>query len=227
MENNDSIDWVKTPLIPAIAQDIESKEVLLLAYMNQEALDLTLQTGEAHYFSRSKQRIWRKGESSGHTQKVERIWLDCDNDTILLQVHQKGVACHTMHRSCFFRSLDMPESEKSLLELQIATYGVLDTLYHQLLEKKSAPIQESYTAQLLKKGDNEIGKKIIEEAAEFTFALKDNKESEIIYECADLFYHTLVGLVQGGISPDRVFAELQRRMGVSGLVEKANRKQKE
>ena len=99
------IDWNRNPLIPAIAQDVENGEVLMLAYMNREAYDLTLSSGYAHYFSRSRQRIWKKGESSGHTQKVEDVLLDCDADTVLLKVIQKGMACHTGRRSCFFNSV--------------------------------------------------------------------------------------------------------------------------
>jgi len=100
-----TIDWNKNPLIPAIAQDAENNEILMLAYMNEEAYNLTLSTGYAHYFSRSKQRIWKKGESSGHTQEVKDVLLDCDADTVVLKIKQNGVACHTGRRSCFFTSV--------------------------------------------------------------------------------------------------------------------------
>ncbi len=131
------IDWNKTPLIPAIAQDFETNEVLMLAYMNEEAYTLTLESGYAHYFSRSKQRIWKKGESSNHTQEVKDILLDCDADTIILKIHQNGVACHTGTKSCFFTSV---MQDKRVLEQEIDTtamYGVVDSLYHTILERKS------------------------------------------------------------------------------------------
>lgn len=226
----DSINWAKHELLPAIAQDIESGEVLMLAYMNQEALSLTRQTRIAHYFSRSKGRIWQKGESSGHTQEVREIFLDCDNDTILLKVKQCGVACHTGNHSCFFTRVEFCDSysldktsEKSKHDVS-AIYGVVDTLYHEILERKHASREESYTAKLFSKGENTIGKKIVEEAAELSFAIKDNDKHEIIYEAADLLYHALVGLAYSDINPDMVRQELVRRRGVSGIVEKNSRK---
>lgn len=221
-----TIDWNRTPLIPAIAQD-EKGVVLMLAYMNQEALQRTLQTKEVHYFSRSKNRIWKKGETSGNTQKLLRLWIDCDSDCLLLCVEQKGNACHTLKRSCFFREIALEqtiESPSENLQAQIATYGVLDTLYHTLSARKSADPTQSYTAQLFAKGENTIGKKIVEEAAEFAFAIKDKSEAPIVAECADVLYHLLVGLAFCGVAPDKVFAELQKRMGISGIAEKAARK---
>ena len=131
-----TIDWDKNPLIPALAQDATTNEVLMLAYMNKEALELTLQTGYAHYFSRSKQRIWKKGESSNHTQEIVDVLLDCDSDTIVLKIHQNGVACHTGRRSCFFTSI---KEDKVIIDQEVntdATYGVVDTLYHTILERK-------------------------------------------------------------------------------------------
>ena len=128
-----TIDWNKTPLIPAIAQDAETGEMLMLAYMNEEAYTLTLSTGYAHYFSRSRQRLWKKGESSGHTQEVLDVILDCDADTVLLKIKQNGVACHTGRRSCFFTSVTQG---KTILETEVDTsalYGVVDTLYLSLI----------------------------------------------------------------------------------------------
>ena len=221
------IDWEKTNnLIPAIAQDKLTNEVLMLGYMNQEALELTLQTGFAHYFSRSKQRIWKKGESSNHTQKVEEIMVDCDNDTILLKVIQEGVACHTGRKSCFFTDLNTNET---ICDVQIDTssaYGVIDTLYHTILEKKNDDPSKSYTAKLLQGKQNSMLKKIVEESGEFTFAIKDNDTEEIIYEAADITYHVLVALASKNISPDRVKQELARRFGISGIEEKNSRVEK-
>ena len=217
------IDWQKTPLIPAIAQDSETNEVLMLAYMNEEAYNLTLSTGYAHYFSRSKQRIWKKGESSNHTQEIKEMLLDCDADTIVLKIKQNGVACHTGTKSCFFTSVIQ---EKRVLEQEINTdamYGVVDTLYHTILERKNATdSQKSWTKKLL--NDKELMlSKIREEADEVCVAINEESDEQVIYESADLLYHTLVGLGYRDISPDRVKQELGRRFGLSGIEEKEGR----
>lgn len=217
------IDWSKSKTIPAIAQDYETNEVLMLAYMNEEALNLTLQSHEAHYFSRSKQRIWKKGESSGNIQEIKDILIDCDNDTILLKVKQNGVACHTGRKSCFFTKLDTNE-EVIKPEMDVnKLYSVIDTLYHTLQKRKSASPESSYTAKLFSKGENAILKKVCEEAGELCFAVKDDNIDEIIYESADLTYHVLVALALKDINPDRVKQELARRFGISGIEEKNSR----
>ena len=218
-----TIDWNKNPLIPAIVQDAQSNEVLMLAYMNEEAYNLTLTTGYAHYFSRSKQRIWKKGESSGHTQKVLDVLIDCDGDTVLLKVEQHGVACHTGRKSCFFTSV---MQDKIILDKEVDTdaiYGVVDTLYHTILERKqSADATKSWTKKLL--DDKELLlSKIREEADEVCVAIDEESDEQVIYEAADLLYHTLVGLGYREISPDRVKQELARRFGMSGIEEKASR----
>lgn len=247
------LDWDKSPLIPAVVQDSSTKKVLMLAFMDKQALGLTLESGYMHYFSRSKNRIWKKGERSGHTQKVESIALDCDNDALLFSITQVGAACHTGHKSCFFHKLDSssakelestfsmdsacalesktlesnaPESSSKAHTSDLSqVYGIMDTLYHTLLERKSAPESSSYTASLYAKGVNGFGKKIIEEAGEVLLALKDKDSAQIVYECADLLYHILVGLAYYNIHPEQVLAELQRRLGLSGLEEKARRGQ--
>jgi len=218
------IDWNKNSLIPAIVQDLKSNKVLMLAYMNKEALELSLNTNIAHYFSRSKQRIWKKGESSGNIQNIKEIFIDCDNDTILLKVEQvNGIACHTGRESCFFRDLKNDNLIEDIKQDSSAIYGVVDTLYHTILERKSANPKTSYTASLFHKGENSILKKVVEEAGELTFAIKDNNSKEIIYEAADLLYHTLVALAYRDISPDRVKQEIARRFGLSGIDEKNSR----
>ena len=196
------IDWQKCAgLVPAIAQS-ESGEVLMLAYMNKESLELTLKTGFAHYFSRSKGRIWKKGESSGHTQKVLEIKLDCDGDALLLKVEQNGAACHTGQKSCFFNSLEfcsrpagsefsensefsgsqsaefstLKNSENSKPEnsLNVSKYDILDRLYHTCLERRlDGDASTSYVAKLYEKGANAYLKKISEESGEFVLAIKD------------------------------------------------------
>ncbi len=220
----ETIDFEKqNGLIPVITQDNTSNEVLMLAYMNKEAVELTLSTNYAHYFSRSKQRIWKKGESSNHTQEIASIKLDCDNDTLLLKVNQKGVACHTGRKSCFFTDIQTGKSEDNIEVDTSATYGVIDTLYHTIQEKKNDDPNTSYTAKLLQGKQNSMLKKIVEEAGEFTFAVKDNDTEEIIYEGADLMYHCLVAMASKNISPDRIKQELSRRFGLSGIEEKNSR----
>ncbi len=220
----DTVDWSKQDgLVPVITQDDTTNEVLMLAYMNKEALELTLKTSYAHYFSRSKQRLWKKGESSGHTQAIKSIMMDCDNDTILLKIDQKGVACHTGRKSCFFTDI---KTGKKISDVKIDTtsaYGVIDTLYHTIQSKKNDDPEKSYTAKLLQGKQNSMLKKIVEEAGEFTFAVKDNNIEEIIYEGADLMYHCLVALSSQNISPDRIKQELSKRFGHGGIEEKNNR----
>ncbi|MDD3055756.1 MAG: bifunctional phosphoribosyl-AMP cyclohydrolase/phosphoribosyl-ATP diphosphatase HisIE [Aliarcobacter sp.] len=224
MKQLNKIDWEKMDnLIPVITQDASTNEVLMLAYMNQEALELTINTSFAHYFSRSKQRIWKKGESSNHLQEVVEILIDCDNDTLLLKVNQAGVACHTGRKSCFFTNLNTNET---ISDIEISTanaYGIIDTLYHTIQEKKNDDPNKSYTAKLLQGKQNSMLKKIVEESGEFTFAIKDNDTQEIIYEAADITYHVLVALASKNISPDRVKQELARRFGISGIEEKNSR----
>ncbi len=219
----DKIDWQKIDLLPVIVQDIASNEVLMMAYMDKQALELSLSTKTAHYFSRSKQRIWKKGESSGHIQTIHSFFIDCDNDTLLIKVTQEGVACHTGRRSCFFTELESGEINSEVEIDTQASYGVIDTLYHTIQERKGADPSTSWTAKLFAKGDNTILKKVVEEAGEFSFAYKDNDEGEMVYEAADLTYHMLVALAAKNISPDRIKQELARRFNMSGIAEKNSR----
>lgn len=164
-----------------------------------------------------------KGEESGHLQKIVDVLVDCDNDTLLYMVEQTGVACHTGARSCFFTSLS---SGERVLEQEIDTseiYGVVDTLFHEIESKKFGDPEKSYTAKLFGKGENTICKKIAEEAAELCFAIKDKNRDEVVYEAADLVYHSLVGLSFSGVNPDSVKREIRRRFGVSGIEEKNSR----
>lgn len=224
MEQVNKIDWEKMDgLIPVITQDATSNEVLMLGYMNKEALELTIKTNYAHYYSRSRQRLWKKGESSNHLQEIVNILVDCDNDTILLKVNQEGVACHTGRKSCFFTNLNTNETISDIEIDTSVAYGVIDTLYHTILEKKNDDPSKSYTAKLLQGKQNSMLKKIVEESGEFTFAIKDNDAQEIIYEAADITYHVLVALASKNISPDRVKQELARRFGISGIEEKNSR----
>ncbi len=214
------VDWKKSELLPVIVQEVSTNEILMMAYMNKEALELSLNTKIAHYFSRSKQRIWKKGESSGHTQAIHSFSIDCDNDTLLIKVTQEGVACHTGRKSCFFTELESGETNSEVEVDTTTSYGVIDTLYHTIQERKLADPTTSWTAKLIDKGDNTILKKVVEEAGEFCFAYKDNDEAEMIYEAADLTYHMLVALAVKNISPDRIKQELVRRFDMSGIAEK-------
>lgn len=223
MKNQIFIDWEKVnSLLPVVVQDVSTKEVLMLAYMDKEAYELSLDSGYAHYFSRTKNRIWKKGEQSGHVQLIKAVFLDCDNDTLLLQVEQEGVACHTGRASCFFQRVDTNEILGEANESK--KYDVLDRLYHIIQERKSADTSSSYVASLLKKGQNSYLKKVVEESGEFCFAVKDNDKKEIVYEGADLLFHMMVALGDKNIHPEQLLNELSRRFGMSGIEEKNSRK---
>ena len=216
------IDWSKHTLLPAIAQDADSRDVLMLAYMNKEAYELTISTGFAHYFSRSKQRIWKKGEESGHTQEVVDMLIDCDADTILLKINQEGVACHTGRKSCFFTSV---KQNIKVLDKEVdieSRYSIVDILYHTILERKNDNATKSWTKKLLN-NKKLLLSKIEEEANELCVAINEESDEQVIYEAADLLYHSLVGLGLRDISPDRVKQELKRRFGQSGIEEKESR----
>ncbi|MDR3162434.1 MAG: bifunctional phosphoribosyl-AMP cyclohydrolase/phosphoribosyl-ATP diphosphatase HisIE [Helicobacteraceae bacterium] len=219
-----AIDWAKTPLIPVVTQDCATKEVLMLSYANRRAFELTLQSAYAHYFSRSRQRIWKKGEESGNFQKVQKVLIDCDGDALLYLVDQKGAACHTGHRSCFFTEAQSGTETESAIVDPSLLYNVVDRLFHTISERKRIDPSFSYVASLFNKGENAILKKVTEEAGELTLAIKDGKEEQIVYEAADLLFHTLIALASKNLPPDRIRAELARREGIGGITEKAQRK---
>jgi phosphoribosyl-ATP pyrophosphohydrolase/phosphoribosyl-AMP cyclohydrolase len=195
-------------LIPAVAQDHANGQVLMLAYMNREALDKTRATGLAHYYSRSRGRLWKKGEESGHVQRVHEILYDCDADALVLKVDQEAVACHTGNRSCFYRSLDgepVGDVDDAL--------GVLSEIHRTIQDRKANPPEGSYVAGLFAKGPNAILKKIGEEAAEVVMAGKEGDRRAIVFEVADLWFHTLVLLGLHDIDPAEVARELRSRIG--------------
>jgi len=200
-------------LIPAIVQDVATGQVLMLAYMNRQALEQTLATGFAHYWSRSRATLWQKGETSGHIQHVCDMRYDCDADTLLVIVEQEGVACHTGERSCFFHRL----SERSRPTQLPVAEGLLSQIYTVVQERKRGEPQESYVASLMARGQDQVLKKVIEEAAEVLMASKDGHPEAIVYEMADLWFHAIVALSWHDISPQEVLQELQRRFGKSGL----------
>jgi len=218
-------------LIPAIIQDHANGEVLMVAYMNTEALEKTLETGLAHFFSRSRQKIWQKGESSGHVQEVKEILFDCDADALVVKADQKVAACHTGHRSCFYRTLGRGEREQGevLFDARSVYEGagtreILDRLYGVIMERKKSPGENSYTSILLAGGAESIGKKLVEESLELTLAAKEGDKEHTVREVADLIYHAWVILGLVDVKPDEVLEELSRRFGKSGLEEKAERK---
>ena len=190
-------------LIPAIAQDIDTKEVLMLAYMNEESIRKTLEEKKACYYSRSRQELWTKGLTSGNIQEVKGLYYDCDADSILVLVKQTGVACHTGNYSCFFN----PIMEKE----NIDTKDVLEKLYSLLEDRKVNPVDGSYTNYLFDKGLDKILKKVGEESAEVIIAAKNESKEEITYEISDLVYHTLVLMVNSGIKIEDIKKELISR----------------
>ncbi len=197
-------------LIPAIAQDVVSGEVLMCAYMNAESIQKTIETGHATYFSRSRQELWEKGATSGHYQTVKEMYLDCDGDALVLKVEQEGAACHTGNRSCFYRKL----VDGKLVE--VPTEGavspqILYDVYNVIVDRVKNPKEGSYTNYLFEKGIDKMLKKVGEESAEVIIASKNYVKAEVQYETADLMYHLSVVLVEQGLTWDDVFKELASR----------------
>ncbi len=206
----DELRWDERGLIPAVVQETETGEVLMVAWMDQEALEATMRTGLSHFWSRSRQSPWRKGETSGHAQHVDGIYADCDRDTLLLQVHQEGVACHTGARTCFFTRLSEMGSDSP--RAGGAGPGTLEVLERVLESRKVSRPPGSYVAGLFDKGEGQICRKIGEEAIEVvTAALGGEGTERLVSEVADLWFHSMVLLAGRGIPLRRVFAELDRR----------------
>ena len=197
------IKYNEKGLVSAIAQDYYTGDVLMLAYMNEEAYELTLSTGRAHYFSRSRNEIWEKGATSGNYQYVKSMKYDCDGDTVLLLVEQKGVACHTGSYSCFFNTVTGEDVKNP--------YSILNELYKLVEDRKINPKEGSYTNFLLDKGIEKISKKVGEEAVEVVIASMADKKDEIVYESADLLYHLTVLLAEREVPLADVLEELIKR----------------
>ena len=189
-------------LIPAIVQDHYTKEVLTLAYMNAETLALTIAEGRTVFWSRSRQEIWRKGETSGNVQKVVSITADCDGDALVVEVVKNGPACHTGAESCFFNEVYVSPEVK-----QFSWEG----LYRLIEGRKAQPKEGSYTTYLFEKGKDKILKKVGEECTEVLIGAAKNDKDETVYEIADLAYHLLVLMVEMGISLEDVIAEEAKR----------------
>ncbi|WP_320667807.1 bifunctional phosphoribosyl-AMP cyclohydrolase/phosphoribosyl-ATP diphosphatase HisIE [Prochlorococcus sp. MIT 1307] len=208
-------------LIPAIAQDWLDATVLMMAWMNRESITKTIQTEEVHYWSRSRNQIWHKGETSGHTQILKEMRYDCDQDVILLSVDQTGsTACHTGARSCFFEQATN-HMEESFTQQQPPS-DVCSDLFKVIETRRSRPELGSYTNKLLDGGDNQILKKIGEETAEFVMACKDEDKDEIANEAADLIFHIQVALAKHSVRWRDVLKVLSERKGAPRRVTKNN-----
>jgi phosphoribosyl-ATP pyrophosphohydrolase/phosphoribosyl-AMP cyclohydrolase len=202
-------------LLPAVIQDWLDGTVLMLGYMNQEAIAKTVATQSVHFWSRSRNKLWEKGETSGNKLRVKEIFIDCDRDTILVKAQPTGPTCHTGQRSCFFSEVDnhgVAEEKSSK-----AFGGILEGILRTIQDRRTAPQAGSYTTKLFEGGHDKILKKVAEEAGEVLIAAKGGKKEEIIYEVADLLFHALMVLGYHDISLHDVYQELGKRFGKSGI----------
>lgn len=205
-----SIPWTEFKLnsdglIPVVVQDYKTDEVLMVAYMNEEAFNVTLKSGKMTYWSRSRQELWTKGLTSGHVQYVKSLTLDCDNDTILAKVAQVGAACHTGNRTCFFQPLMKKEYDDT------NPLRVFQDVFDIILNRKENPKEGSYTNYLFDKGIDKILKKVGEECTEIVIAAKNPDKEEIKYEISDFLYHVMVLMAEKGVTWEDITRELARR----------------
>ncbi len=192
-------------LVPVITQSYYTGKVLMQAYANKEAVEKTIETGYATYYSRSRKELWIKGETSGNKQKIVKIKIDCDGDSILYLVKDYGVACHTGEESCFYRNIDLKKEERP------DAYEIFHALYEKLLQRKIEKPEGSYVAKLFEKGSDKIIQKVGEEAVETVIALKNKNKDEIIYEASDLIFHLIIALVDAGVKIQDLQEELLKR----------------
>lgn len=222
----DELKFDDKGLIPVVTQDSRTDEVLMLAYMNKEALEKSIETGKVHYWSRSRNKLWLKGETSGHFQSIRSISFDCDADTLLVKAEQKGCACHTGHHSCFFRKIDnelpmkadnsydkkdVSQVEEKQPDTSVELSVVLQEVYNVILDRKDNPKEGSYTNYLFDKGLDKILKKVGEETAEVIIAAKNKSGEELKGEIADLMYHLCVLMVERDVKLDDIYGELKGR----------------
>lgn len=201
-ETMDQLVFDESGLIPAIIQDASTGKVLTLAYMNQTALNKTLETGETWLYSRSRQQLWNKGESSGNKQMVKNISYDCDGDSLLVQVQPLGPACHTGESTCFHNQFDDGDKD---------SFAMIDDLVDIIQQRYENPIDGSYTTYLFREGIDKVLKKIGEETSEVIIGAKNNDQEELIWEISDLVYHILMLMDIQGVSLDAIRRELQKR----------------
>lgn len=197
-------------LVPAIAQDADTGQVLMLGYMNPGSLKRTVEGVQVWFYSRSREDLWHKGEISGNYLNLKEAWLDCDGDTLLLKVKPDGPACHTGETSCFYIPLDGVPEEYEATE---TGPGILSELFAVIQDRQRDPPEGSYTAKLLQAGMGRIAQKVIEEAGETAIAAMQEDQEGLPKEVADLLYHTLVLLAASGVTPNQVWEELRNRRG--------------
>ncbi|SDJ69691.1 bifunctional phosphoribosyl-AMP cyclohydrolase/phosphoribosyl-ATP diphosphatase HisIE [Sediminibacillus albus] len=202
-------------LIPAVIVDDHTNDVLMVAYMNEVAYRKTIETGQTWFYSRSRQKLWNKGASSGNYQTVKNIYIDCDGDTLLIRVDPQGPACHTGNKTCFFHQLTR-DGDIIQLEESTAHTSVFDNVMAEVEERKKVRVENSYTNYLFDKGIDKIGKKVIEEAGEVVIAAKNKDKQEIINELSDLLYHSFVLMADQNVSLDDIKSELNRRFSKKG-----------
>ena len=217
----DALNYDNQGLVAVIAQDAETGEVRMMAYADRTAIERTLETSEAHFFSRSRQKLWRKGESSGNTMSVREVWVDCDGDALIYLVDPAGPSCHTGQDTCFFRQLN---TGGELVEG--STAGAAPTLLRLeriLRERRASSADKSYTKSLLDAGPSKIDAKMREEAEELGQALIGESDDRVASEAGDVLYHLLVGLVLRDVSLRDLLTVLSKRFSRSGHEEKASR----
>ena len=191
-------------LVPVVVQDASNGKVLMQAFMNEEALRLTLTSGRMHFWSRSRGRIWLKGEESGHHSLLQNAFLDCDNDAVLFKVQQIGAVCHTGQETCFNKPI--VSEQESVLDAKI-----VERIFEVILDRIKNPTKESYVSSLTAKGEDAVLQKIGEEAYELVLAAKGNRSEEITHEATDVLFHILVLFAQKGFKLQGIFDELERR----------------
>jgi phosphoribosyl-ATP pyrophosphohydrolase/phosphoribosyl-AMP cyclohydrolase len=217
----DGLKWDRDGLVAVVVQDHLSGEIRMLAHANAAAIQATLESGFATFWSRSRQQLWRKGETSGHTLRVSEVWADCDGDALVYLAQSAGPSCHTDRETCFFERSGANGFEA---DPQHHAQSVLPRLWSELQLRRVAAAGKSYTKTLLDAGVTQIGAKLEEESGELAQALRSESDDRVVSEAADVMYHLLVGLLARGLSPDDVSRELARRFGTSGLTEKAARR---
>jgi len=205
-----SLRFDDSGLLPVVAQDATTGEVLMLAYADADAVEATLASGEAHYFSRSRQRLWRKGETSGHVQKVVEVRFDCDEDALLYRVQQTGPACHTGNHSCFYRVLPSAGGEAPRA-VEGGLGAILLSLEGVVADRLRTLPDGSYVRRMHERGVGYVAQKVIEEAGESAVAALEEKDEELVAEAADLLFHLTVLLAERDVGLDRVAAELAAR----------------
>lgn len=217
------VKWDERGLVPAICQDAGTGQVLTLAWMNEEALRLTLEKGTMHFWSRSRGELWHKGETSGNYLHLVSARLDCDGDALVFMVRPEGPACHTDRMSCFFNEVEIPgrgagaAGEGGGLPFD---HNLLESIYRLVLRRRDEDDPErSYVARLFRRGEDRILRKVSEEAGEVVIGVKNADREEVAAEMADLWFHTLVALALMDVPPGRVLAELARRFGQGGRPE--------